>query len=540
VGAGEASAIAELTAQAADHCVALGAHRQAATLYGQALDHGADLPIEERRRLLEARADACQRVERMPEAAVAGEELLQLLLAEGDEVAIAERESWLACTYRSLSRAEESWTTMQRALARLEPLGPSPALARTLSHLAAQQMLMGEHHDAVTSAQRARQMAEAHAMEDVVAYALNVCGTSMASLGDDQGMALLEEAIDRAKRAGLMHECSVATSNLVSVLLGRVQPEAALALLDDGIAVAEEHELRLRRSCLILSRAETTAMLGRWDEASADVRHVMAQPEITDAHRCLGLWLVGRIRARRGDPNPFEALEQALALGMQAAEPQFIVPAHLALAEAHWLAGDTERAGAAVGACLPYTSNLEAWNARDVAWWARRTGVAWDPAHPAAEPIPAILAGDVRALAEFWADRGCRYEAADALAETDDVDDLRAAHDQAVAIGARPLARLMARRLRDLGARDVPRGPRASTRANAAGLTAREVEVAGHLAEGLTNAEIAARLVLSPKTVDHHVSAVLSKLGVSNRREVSDAAAVVGLGLKDGEPASAT
>jgi DNA-binding NarL/FixJ family response regulator len=73
-------------------------------------------------------------------------------------------------------------------------------------------------------------------------------------------------------------------------------------------------------------------------------------------------------------------------------------------------------------------------------------------------------------------------------------------------------------RMRDLRIR-VPRGPREETRANPAGLTARQLEVLELLAEGLTNAEIADRLVVSPRTAEHHVAAVLAKLGATTRRE---------------------
>ena len=62
--------------------------------------------------------------------------------------------------------------------------------------------------------------------------------------------------------------------------------------------------------------------------------------------------------------------------------------------------------------------------------------------------------------------------------------------------------------------------PRASTRANPSGLTNRQLDVAKLVARGFTNAEIADRLYISPKTADHHVSAVLMKLGTPNRRAV--------------------
>jgi DNA-binding NarL/FixJ family response regulator len=79
-----------------------------------------------------------------------------------------------------------------------------------------------------------------------------------------------------------------------------------------------------------------------------------------------------------------------------------------------------------------------------------------------------------------------------------------------------------------MGAR-VPHGPRAATRDNPAGLTTRQLAVLELLREGMTNAEIADRLVLSVRTVDHHVAAVLSKLGVQSRREVAAAAQALGV-----------
>ena len=98
-------------------------------------------------------------------------------------------------------------------------------------------------------------------------------------------------------------------------------------------------------------------------------------------------------------------------------------------------------------------------------------------------------------------------------------------------LGARPAAALLRRRLRERGVTQVPRGPTPTTRANPAGLTDRQVEILRLLAAGRTNAEIAAKLVLSVRTVDHHVSAVLQKLGITSRREVAGAAARLGLAV---------
>ena len=76
----------------------------------------------------------------------------------------------------------------------------------------------------------------------------------------------------------------------------------------------------------------------------------------------------------------------------------------------------------------------------------------------------------------------------------------------------------------------LPRGPRRATAANVAGLTPRQVEVLALIEQGLSNAEIAARLTLSPKTVDHHVSALLDKLGVASRGQAAAVAHRLNLG----------
>jgi DNA-binding NarL/FixJ family response regulator len=107
------------------------------------------------------------------------------------------------------------------------------------------------------------------------------------------------------------------------------------------------------------------------------------------------------------------------------------------------------------------------------------------------------------------------------LASSEDENDLRGALIIFQELGARPAAAIVARRLRGKGARGVPRGPRPTTLRNAGNLTVREAEILGLVAEGLSNAEIAERLFLSTKTVDHHVSAILGKLGVKTRGQAA-------------------
>ena len=129
----------------------------------------------------------------------------------------------------------------------------------------------------------------------------------------------------------------------------------------------------------------------------------------------------------------------------------------------------------------------------------------------------------------MWSELGYRYpyEAAIALADSDSEADLRGAIAALATLGAKPAIAEVTQRLRTLGATRIPRGPRPRTRRNPAGLTAREMDILNLVAKGLRNADIARQLFLSPKTVDHHVSAILAKLDVRSRSEAAAKAADV-------------
>ncbi len=163
-----------------------------------------------------------------------------------------------------------------------------------------------------------------------------------------------------------------------------------------------------------------------------------------------------------------------------------------------------------------------------LAVWEQRLTGRPAPASPPPEPWATWLAGDHRAAAAYWDDRGCRYHAAITLHDSECDDDLREAITRFEALGADAAVRRTRRRMKDLGHR-APSGARATTRRHPAGLTRREDEVLALLCEGLTNEEIAQRLVVSTRTVDHHVSAVLAKLDVSSRGAAAAQARALGL-----------
>ena len=213
-------------------------------------------------------------------------------------------------------------------------------------------------------------------------------------------------------------------------------------------------------------------------------------------------------------------------------ELQRIEPAAVARAEAAWLEDRPEAVVAATESPLNLALKRNSpWVVGELTCWRRRAGLDEEVPAIAPEPFAAQLAGDWSRAADLWSALGCDYEAALALADSGDHEAMRQALAEFQRLGAKPAAALTARWLRERGARGLPRGPRPSTRRNPARLTAREFEVLALVARGQRNAEIAQRLFLTEKTIDHHVSAILGKLGIRSRADVAAAARRLGIEL---------
>ena len=192
-------------------------------------------------------------------------------------------------------------------------------------------------------------------------------------------------------------------------------------------------------------------------------------------------------------------------------------------AEAAWFAGRADRIPALIAETLDVAVRLNhPWAVGELGWSSVRAGGTAPDHGTAAAPYAAMVASDSGQAAELWDSLGCPWEAALSRAESDDPGILELASAELHRLGARPDAARTAQRMRELGIAAAAR-PRRTTAANPGGLTDRELEVARLLSEGASNADIATALYISPRTAAHHVSAVLGKLGVSNRREAGQA-----------------
>ena len=271
-------------------------------------------------------------------------------------------------------------------------------------------------------------------------------------------------------------------------------------------------------------RATLRVRRGEWRAAEADARESLAMGEQFGVSQCPSLLVLGRLAARRGDPSAGATLDEAWERAVETQELQRLAPAAAARAEHAWLDGDLEATVAIARPAYELAARLgDVWARAELAYWLWRGGAPAPPREDDPVPYAAAIAGDWRAAAAAWADIGYPYERAEALSEADDEQARLEALTTFDAFGAERAALRLRRRLRADGVRRIPRGPRAASKAGPAGLTPRETEVLDLIVRGATNVEIAQALVIAPKTVDHHVSAVLGKLGVSSRRDAGAA-----------------
>jgi DNA-binding NarL/FixJ family response regulator len=157
------------------------------------------------------------------------------------------------------------------------------------------------------------------------------------------------------------------------------------------------------------------------------------------------------------------------------------------------------------------------WTPGAIAFWLWAAGELQEAPSGIAEPYRLVIERNTTAAADIWEALGCPYDRAVALAHGDDDSQV-----EAVALfddlGADAVSRKLRKSLRDRGIA-VPRGKTRTTINHDAGLTGRQAEVLDLLAEGMTNLEVADRLFLSPRTVEHHVSSILSKLDSHTREQ---------------------
>lgn len=520
LGAGDTDAVIEYGLSAARAASGAGAHREAAAQYARVFEHAAARSIEERAGYCEAYAEECAIVDQLAEAERARRLAIELWRQAGDRLKEGENLAELAWPLVRAGRNAEADETSRRAIEVLEALPPSPQFANALRVQAHLRMLDRDKAIAVRLGKHAIDLARRFGDNVTIAATENVIGSALLVSGDDKGLSHLQRSVDLAREAGLDSHVGIGLVNIGSCYGEQYRFAEAEHYLTEGIAYTAERDLDYTNHYMHAWLAITRLYQGRWAEAGEIAGWVLQRPT-SAISRIVALTALGRVRARRGDPGTGEILDEALALAARTDTLQRLAPVRAARAEAAWLAGDPRATVSEARATYELAiRHRHRWYAGELIHW-RRLGGDMAPA-PAwsAQPFLLQVRGQWRRAAAVWQRRGCPYEQASALADGDSGAQMEAL-EIFTRLGAAPAAALLRQRMRGAGVRHIPRGPRTTTRRNPFGLTTREMEILGCLTKGLTNGRIGATLHVSPKTVDHHVSSVLAKLGAASRGEAS-------------------
>lgn len=525
--AGALDAIARYGPAAAREAAGSGSHREAVRHYRLVLTHPERFPAAKRAELLEEYAVECYHLGQAQQAVDAQRDAVALRRELGDASRLGAALRWLSRMHWWNGELAGAEVAADAAIEVLERAGDPRLLALALSNRSQLHMLAHRAAESIAVGERAATLARQVGDAAILTHALTNIGMSHWSHGDPRGRTTMDESLRVALTAGETEHALRAYTGISSELLDRFQLADAGRYLAAGIDLAEETEHRGFHSFLTLERARLTLARAAWEDAVSEVEFALtsAQPPI----RWAALIVLGRVWVRRGRLEAGDALSEAWQLAMHLREPQRTTPVAAALAEAAWLRDDHTAVLATVKPVFDEVRQLGvATFEAELGWWLTAAGHPVPPVDTD-HPYALLAAGRWREAAGRWRAAGCLYEQALAMAQSSDPDDLLTALALLDPLGAEPLARLVRRRLRELGLTHVPRGPVHASRDNPAGLTARQLEVCRLLAQDMTNPEIAARLVLSVRTVDSHVAAVFDKLGVRTRRQAAARAAELGI-----------
>ena len=353
--------------------------------------------------------------------------------------------------------------------------------------------------------------------DEVRVHALATLGTMEVTSGDlADGERMLVESLTAARAAAQHEHAARALNNLAAAAVAQRRFDDAARYLDEAYDYCVDRDLDSWTTYVLGMRSEMLLDLGDHAGARSSAQEVVARrTETTPMGVLAPLTVLGSLESRTGGSGAGDLLAEARALADPTAEPQKVAPTTAAICVHAWIRGEPSEAESAASRVWPLVLHADCpWNRGSIATWLPP---GLDVAVPLGEPFALQREGRWAEAADWWARAGCRFDQGLALARSGDPEllvEATAVFDRVGASAAASRARAL---LRGTGAA-VPRAT--SARQHPAGLTARQEEVHALLRQGRTDAQIAVELVISRRTAEHHVAAVLDKLGARSRRDL--------------------
>lgn len=507
---------------AAKQASVLSAHSLAAYHYQNALQFVGDIPLDKRLDLYEGRSYECYLTGQIAESIKACEAIIEILKKcpdpqrEGENYRRMSRSLWYA------GQDNEAKKCLDKAVEILEKLPPCGPLAMTYSNLSQFYMCRGDLEKTIKWGDKASEMAKELNNREIEAHSLNNVGTTIMFAGDDTGEYSLKKSLEISLGNDFHEHAARAYDNLGCVYQWRRNLREADRYFSIGIDYSNEKDIDTLGLCMEGCNTKTKLYRGDWDDALETALSVLKRENVPLINKIAPLYVVGVIKARRNDPGALSVLNELKSIGLNIGEiVEMIVPIKAARAEAFWLwnrLDDVIDEVASVYNTIKDRANP--WAIGELAFWLWKGNRLTEIPEKIAEPFLIQIKGDWKSAAKIWEELQCPYEQAIALTDGNE-DAMKKALDIFDHLGATATLEHTKQKMREIGIKRIPKGPRKATRKNPAGLTARQLEILNLLGKGLSNIEIGNRLYISPKTVDHHISAIFSKLDVHSRFEAA-------------------
>jgi DNA-binding CsgD family transcriptional regulator/tetratricopeptide (TPR) repeat protein len=504
---------------AAKQAACVGAHTEASRLYYTAIEYYQGSDKDKLIQLYESYAYECYLTNRIKEAIIYQGKSLNIRKTKDNNEKIGNCMWFLSRLWWFDGNHKQAENYAGQAIEVLDNEPSSKAKGMAFSNMSQMKMLADNGDECIFWGQKAIDIAKETGDEEILSHALNNMGTVyMRTVSTrPKGKELLQQSLDIALKNSFHEHAARAYTNMVSNGVKMRDYPFAKKIFEEGIQYCEERDLGSWSDYMTADKAKLHLKTGAWEEALRLANNLVMNGEQAQIVKIGALTVVATIKMRRGDDDALSMLLEAKAKASETMELQRIVPILSALLEYEWLNSKEVIEKPALDYAIGMVGSIGNFHENNefVFWLAktRRQQVQ----------LPALFEGFQRhnratavAAAAVWEQLGCPYEQAFALFEGNEADK-RSAISIVHTLGATAVYEKMKLEMRNSGIKSIPRGIRKTTQSNAGLLTQREVDVLQLVKEGMQNKEIAARLFISAKTVDHHISAILFKLDVKTR-----------------------
>ena len=504
---------------AGSKAASMGAHTEAAKLYFTAIEYYKGNDPHKLIEFYEAYAYECYLTNQVKTSITYAEKALTLWEKIKDSEKTGNCLRFLSRLWWFDGNRKKAEAFAAQSIEVLDKLPTSKSKAMAYSNMSHLKMLSDEPAECILWGEKAIIMARELSDDEILSHALNNVGDVLARIpsSHERGISLLEQSLKIALKNGFQEHAARAYTNLVHNRLLTKDYEFARSALEEGIRYCEELGLDSWTVYMLSNKARLKLETGEWDEAYHIAENIITHEEPSAVVRVGVLVEYATIRMRRGEAGVLPLLIDANELAFKTMELHRIIPAMVASLEYEWITAKNFIEKEALETTVIMTGTMgNIYENSAFAFWLKKARNQVVPLREVFDGYNIDNKTAVTNAIETWEKAGSPYELALSLFEGSD-DDKRKAVSMMQELGATAVYEKLKFDLRKAGFKKIPRGARKSTQSNSAQLTSRELEVLQLLNEGLQNKEIASRLFISAKTVDHHITSILYKLEVNSR-----------------------